>query len=72
MKIKNIIILFAVGMLAASCNEDSFLDKINDCCSIQIGQSLLFTDNSTARFSCIYSSLHNWGNLSFCHNQLFF
>ena len=27
MKIKNIIILFAVGMLAASCNEDSFLDN---------------------------------------------
>lgn len=27
MKFKNIAILFAVGMLAASCNEDSFLDN---------------------------------------------
>lgn len=27
MKIKNIVILFAVGLLAASCNEDSFLDN---------------------------------------------
>lgn len=27
MKIKNIIILFAAGMLAVSCNEDSFLDN---------------------------------------------
>lgn len=27
MKIKNIVILFAVGLLATSCNEDSFLDN---------------------------------------------